>query len=79
MTFLYAGNNKTETDDWIACIADGVRAADDDSRCMIYVDWDLAETGSTKTMTHPVPYTAIQHAKATMPRKLKVHAGNFGK
>lgn len=76
VTFLYAGNDETEVDDWVACIADGVRATNDDSRRMMYIDWDLVETGSTEIMPSPIPFTEKQHNKATMPRKQKAHSGN---
>ena len=39
VTFLYAGNDETETDDWLACIADGIRGANDNSRRIMYIDW----------------------------------------
>lgn len=79
VSFLYAGNDNTETDDWIACIADGVRADDDASHRMMYLDWNLVAAGSTNGMPHPIPYTEKQHAEATVPRKLKENAGRFGK
>ena len=79
VTFLYAGNDETETDDWIACIADGVRADDDDSPRMMYLDWNLVAAGNTKNMPLPIPYTEKQHNEAIKPRKPKVHTGNPGK
>lgn len=39
---LYAGDDRTETDDWIARISDGVRPDGDDSRRVVLVDTELA-------------------------------------
>ena len=62
MTFLYAGNDETETDDWIACIADGVREDGDESRRMMFVDSDLTCVGSARQMPgDPIPYTEKQY------------------
>lgn len=76
VTFLYAGNDETETDDWTACIADGVRDNGDNSRRMMYLDWDLVEAESTKAMPQPIPYTEEQHNLAIREVYPKVHTTN---
>lgn len=43
---LYAGDDCTETDDWIAIISDGVRPDGDDSRRVVLVDTELASIES---------------------------------
>ena len=63
-TFLYAGNDETETDDWLACISDGVREGDDESRRMMYADKDLVCVGDAREMPDPIPYTENQHNTA---------------
>lgn len=39
---LHAGDDRTEADDWIARISDGVRPDGDDSRRVVFVDTELA-------------------------------------
>lgn len=61
MTYLYAGNDETETDDWIACLADGYRAAEDNSRRLMYIDNDLVATASSRRMDEGVAFTELQY------------------
>lgn len=44
--YLYAGDDCTETDNWIARISDGVRPDGDDSRRLVWVDTDIASVES---------------------------------
>lgn len=46
--YLYAGNDKTETDQPLAVIADGVRNEDDESKRVLWVD---------ESLTHVEPLT----------------------
>jgi hypothetical protein len=47
--YAYAGNDETESDSWITKIVDAPRGADDDSKRLVYIDDDIAETVDTKT------------------------------
>lgn len=64
VTYIYAGNDQTESDDWIACIADGTRAENDESRRVMFVDTDLALAApigaGNELPTDPIPYTLEQ-------------------
>lgn len=44
--YLYAGDDRTETDDWIARISDGVRPDGDDGRRLVWVDTDVTSIES---------------------------------
>ena len=44
VTYVYAGNADTETDDWIARVCNTPREENDNSKKLIYIDYRLVET-----------------------------------
>lgn len=50
--YLYAGDDCTEIDDWIARISDGVRPDGDDGRRLVWVDTDVTSIESVNCDMH---------------------------
>lgn len=61
--YLYAGNDKTETDQPLAVIADGVRNEDDESKRVLWVDESL-------THVEPMTNNYLEHQGAVTKKQL---------
>ena len=46
--YMYAGNNETESDDWLVRMVDSYRTQEDDSRRVIFVDNDIASVQNSR-------------------------------
>lgn len=66
--YAYAGNDETESDSWITKIVDAPRGADDDSKRLVYIDDDIAETGlsSSNAITVSALSSLLYHASNPM-------------
>lgn len=61
-TYLYAGRNGQETDDWLLSVHDGERDSEDESRRLVIIDEDITSAISAKEATGniSVPVTEQQ-------------------